>query len=98
RWRCGAACENWALVDLASGYIYFPEAPWTTLRTKLPCDIEPIEYRLDSRLLRLHRLDADHIRTQTYLWSNEDHALTPFVEGVAPIADFCAASAQRSGE
>jgi hypothetical protein len=98
RWSCGAACENWALVDLASGNIFLPEAVWATVRANIPCDVEPIEYRLDSRLLRLHRLDGDNIRTQTYLWSTEDQVLTPFVEGVAPIADFCAAPGQRNGE
>ncbi len=98
RWNCGAACENWALVDLASGHIIWPDAPWQTLRSDFPCAIEPINYRLDSRLLRLHRLDGENIRTQTYLWSNEENRLTPFVEGVAPAADFCAAFVQRSGE
>ena len=98
RWSCGAACENWALVDLASGNIVWPDEPWHTLRSNLPCEVPPIDFRLESRLLRLHRLDGEYIRTQTYLWSNEEHVLTPLVEGVAPAKDFCAAFAQRKGE
>lgn len=98
RWSCGAACENWALIDLASGSIVWPDEPWQTLRSNFPCDVPPIDFRLESRLLRLHQLDGENIRTQTYLWSNEEHTLTPFVEGVASAAEFCTGFVQRNGE
>lgn len=89
RWGCGASCERWALVDLRSGRIVMPGAPFQPLRSTFPCVVQPVEYRIDSRLLRVHRLDDARVITQHFLWSESSSRLVPLSEGVMPVAQFC---------
>lgn len=88
-WGCGTRCENWAMVDLSSGHIVWPEAPFQPLQYNLPCEAKLLEYRLDSRMLSLHRLEGDRVITQNFLWSNDAHRLERLNEKATPVELFC---------
>lgn len=69
RWGCGRACERWALVDVASGRIaWVDDAALQPVRRNFPCNAEPLEYRGNSRLLRVHRMDGGSVVTQDIVW------------------------------
>jgi hypothetical protein len=88
RWGCGRACERWALVDLANGRIAWVEdAALQPVRHNFPCSAEPLEYRGNSRLLRVHRLAGDRVVTQDIVWW-EDY-LEKGVESVQTTEAFC---------
>ena len=90
RWGCGSGCEHWALVDRTTGTITMPEPPLQPLDYKLPCEREALEFRPDSRLLMVHRLDNDRVATHALLWSDETHGLRELAQVVMPAAEFCA--------
>jgi hypothetical protein len=87
RWGCGMSCEAWALVDLVSGRISVAD-DLQQLRGGLPCPAEALEFREDSRLLRVHRIDAGRVLTQEFLWSND--RLEKAAESAQSAAEFCA--------
>ena len=90
RWGCGARCENWALVDMVSGRIaWVDDKLLQPLRSNFPCDAEPLEYREDSRLLRVHRLEGERVVTQDFLWSNEALRLEKSAESAQGAGQFC---------
>lgn len=84
RWGCGTDCERWALVDMASGRIHLAEGE---LRRNFPCDADPLEFREDSRLLRVHRLEGERVQTQDFVWT--DLGLEKKGESAQAAADFC---------
>jgi hypothetical protein len=90
RWGCGSACENWALVDLSTGKVVLPGAPLLPLAHNLPCEHELLEFRVDSRLLLVHRLDGNRVVTHALLWTDNAGALSPLAQIVTPVAQFCA--------
>jgi hypothetical protein len=90
RWGCGSACENWALVDLSTGKVALPDAPLLPLAHNLPCEHELLEFRVDSRLLLVHRLDGNRVVTHALLWTENAGALSPLTQIVTPVAKFCA--------
>lgn len=83
-WGCGPDCMRWALVDMGSGRIRLAEGD---LRRKFPCDAEPLEFREESRLLRVHRSDGERVLTQDFVWT--DAGLEKKGESVRPAAQFC---------
>ncbi len=87
RWGCGMSCEAWALVDIASGRISVVEG-LHRLRGGLPCPAEALEFRDDSRLLRVHRAEGGRVLTQDYLWSGE--RLEAAAASSQSAAEFCA--------
>jgi hypothetical protein len=88
RWECGKNCERWALVDVVSGHIYWvDDKALQPLRRNLPCDAEPLEYRDDSRLLRVHRLEGEHVVTQDFLWWED--RLERAAESASSAEEFC---------
>jgi hypothetical protein len=94
RWPCGEECENWALVDLASGRITWMEnAP---LRIAFPCKkAEALEFSEASRLLRVHQLDGERVLTRDFVWSYEAARLDPVGESARSVDEFCQAIARR---
>jgi hypothetical protein len=90
RWSCGSACENWALVDLSTGKVALPDAPLLPVQHNLPCEHELLEFRVDSRLLLVHRLDGNRVVTHALLWSDTARALSPLSQIVTSVAQFCA--------
>ena len=97
RWPCGEACENWALVDLASGRIaWTDDAALQPLRGAFPCKkAEPLEFSEASRLLRVHRLDGERVLTRDFVWSYEAARLDAVGESARSVEEFCRAAAQR---
>jgi hypothetical protein len=90
RWSCGRGCENWALVDLASGRIAWLDDPaLQPLRADLPCDLEPIDSREDSRLLLIRRRDGANVIVQELLWSPQAQRLERGARSVQPAAKLC---------
>lgn len=90
RWSCGTRCENWALVDLASGrVVWLDHVRDQPLLHNFPCEAPPLEFRLDSRLLRTHRLDGERVVTRHYLWSGENGRLDRLAETTTPVGRFC---------
>jgi len=88
RWECGRSCERWALVDLPTGRItWLDDKELQPVHRNLPCNVEPLEYRDDSRLLRVHRLEGEHVVTQDILWW-EDH-FEMGAESVRNAEQFC---------
>jgi hypothetical protein len=93
RWPCGEACENWALVDIASGRVYWMEE---ALRGGFPCKkAEALEFSEASRLLRVHRLDGERVVTKDFVWSYEAARLEPTGESARSVEEFCLAAARR---
>ena len=69
RWGCGRDCERWAIVDMATGGIaWMDDGAVQPARRNFPCDAEALEYRDDSRLLRVHRLEGDRVVTRDVVW------------------------------
>jgi hypothetical protein len=69
RWACGRDCERWAIVDMATGGIgWVDDTAVQPARRNFPCDAEALEYREDSRLLRVHRLEGDQVVTREVVW------------------------------
>ncbi len=90
RWACGRNCEHWALVDMASGRVVMEEdKTLQPLRRNFPCDADPLEFREDSHLLRVHRLDRDMVVTQDFLWSIEAQRLEKSAESAMTAEQFC---------
>ena len=93
RWPCGEGCENWALVDLASGRVTWMDE---ALRAGFPCKkAEALEFSEASRLLRVHRLDGDKVVTRDFVWSYEALRLEPAGESARSVEEFCLAAARR---
>jgi hypothetical protein len=93
RWPCGEACESWALVDIASGRVYWMEE---ALRGGFPCKkAEALEFSEASRLLRVHRLDGERVVTRDFVWSYEAMRLEPAGESARSVEEFCLAAARR---
>ncbi len=90
RWGCGRNCERWALVDMASGKVSMVEEPaLQPLRRNFPCDADPLEFREDSHLLRVHRLEGDQVVTQDFLWSISSLSLEKFADSAMSAEQFC---------
>ena len=88
RWGCGRDCERWAIVDMATGQIaWVDDKAVQPVRRNFPCGAEPLEYRGNSRLLRVHRLDGDHVVTQDFLWWED--RLERGAENAQSIEEFC---------
>jgi hypothetical protein len=90
RWGCGNGCENWALIDRATGTVTMPERPLQPLDYDLPCEHELLEFRPDSRLLLVHQVESDHVVTHALVWQNETHGLRQVAQIVTPVVEFCA--------
>jgi hypothetical protein len=58
------------------------------LRGGLPCPAEALEFREDSRLLRVHRVEGERVLTQDFLWSNG--MLEKSSASAQSAAEFCA--------
>jgi hypothetical protein len=90
RWACGRNCEHWALVDMASGRVVMEQdKALQPLRRNFPCDADPLEFREDSHLLRVHRLDGDRVVTQDFLWSIDAQRLEKSAESAMSAEQFC---------
>ena len=88
RWECGRNCERWALVDMVTGRItWVDDKALQPARRNFPCDAAAIEFRDDSRLLRVHRLEGDRVVTQDYLWW--DDRLEKGAESARSAEQFC---------
>src|SRR5262245_22584236 len=61
RWPCGEGCENWSLVDVATGRIVtLADAALQPLRSTFPCKrAEALEFSEASRLMRVHRIEGE---------------------------------------
>jgi hypothetical protein len=97
RWPCGEGCENWALVDMASGRIVATEdAALQPLRGGFPCKkAEALEFSEASRLMRVHRIDGERVVTRDFIWSYEAVRLEPAGESARSVEEFCLAAARR---
>jgi hypothetical protein len=89
RWGCGNGCENWALIDRATGTVTMPERPLQPLDYDLPCEHELLEFRPDSRLLLVHQVESDHVVTHALVWQNDTHGLRQVAQIVTPVVQFC---------
>jgi hypothetical protein len=94
RWPCGeGGCENWALVDIASGRVAWMDE---ALYGGFPCKrAEALEFSEASRLLRVHRLDGDRVVTRDFVWSYEAGRLEPAGVSARSVEEFCQAVARR---
>jgi len=52
QWGCGAGCVSIAIVDEKTGHVW--DGPFKALSMKATDSQEPLEFRLDSRLLIAH--------------------------------------------
>lgn len=97
RWPCGEACENWALVDVATGRIVaLDDAALQPLRSAFPCKkAEALEFSEASRLMRVHRLEGERVLTRDFVWSYEAGRLEPAGESARTVEEFCQAAARR---
>jgi len=97
RWPCGEACENWALVDIATGRIVSPgDQALQPLRSEFPCKkAEALEFSEASRLLRVHRVDGGRVLTRDFVWSYEATRLDAAGESAQSVEEFCQAAARR---
>lgn len=97
RWPCGEGCENWALVDIATGRIVsLDDAALQPLRGEFPCKkAEALEFSEASRLLRVHRVDGERVVTRDFVWSYERTRLEPAGESAQSVEEFCRAAARR---
>jgi hypothetical protein len=97
RWPCGEACENWALVDIATGRIVsLDDAALQPLRGEFPCKkAEALEFSEASRLLRVHRLEGGRVLTRDFVWSYEATRLDAAGESAQSVEEFCQAAARR---
>ena len=97
RWPCGEGCENWALVDVASGRIsWMEEAALQPLRGGFPCKkAEALEFSEASRLLRVHRLEGERVVTRDFVWSYEAQRAVPAGESARGVEEFCRDFARR---
>jgi hypothetical protein len=93
RWPCGEGCENWALVDTASGRIAWMDDP---LNGAFPCKkAEALEFSEASRLLRVHHLNGERVVTRDFVWSYEGARLEAVGESARSVEEFCQAAARR---
>lgn len=93
RWPCGEGCENWALVDVASGRVAWMDE---ALHGGFPCKkAEALEFSEASRLLRVHRLDGERVVTRDFVWSYEAGRLEPAGVSARSVEEFCQAVARR---
>jgi hypothetical protein len=88
RWGCGKDCENWALVDIASGRID-PLEGLQGLRRNLPCQADPIDFRDDSRLMRVRSLDGAGVLVREFAWSYENGRLEPLGRSTITPEELC---------
>jgi len=97
RWPCGEDCENWALVDVASGRIVASDdAALQPLRGGFPCKkAEALEFSEASRLMRVHRIDGERVVTRDFIWSYEALRLEAVGESARSVEEFCQAAARR---
>ena len=97
RWPCGEGCENWALVDIATGRIVsLDDAALQPLRSTFPCKkAEALEFSEASRLMRVHRLEGGRVLTRDFVWSYEAARLEPAGESSRTVEEFCLAAARR---
>jgi hypothetical protein len=97
RWPCGEACENWALVDVATGRVVtLDDAALQPLRSTFPCKkAEALEFSEASRLMRVHRLEGERVLTRDFVWSYEAARLEPAGESARTVEEFCQAAARR---
>jgi len=97
RWPCGEACENWALVDIATGRIVSPgDQALQPLRSEFPCKkAEALEFSEASRLLRVHQIDGARVVTRDFVWSYETARLDAAGESAQSVEEFCQAAARR---
>src|SRR5574341_1034717 len=90
RWECGARCEHWVLVDMASGRIVWTEdAALQPARADFPCEAQALEYREESRLLRVHRCEGGQVVTRDFLWSYDAQRLEPAGTSAQSVERFC---------
>ena len=88
RWACGRDCERWAIVDMATGGIaWADDTAVQPARRNFPCDAEALEYREDSRLLRVHRLEGNLVVTQDLVWWED--RLEKGAESAQSAQQFC---------
>ena len=97
RWPCGEGCENWALVDVATGRIVsVSDTALQPLRTQFPCKkAEALEFSEASRLMRVHRLEGERVLTRDFVWSYEAGRLDAVGESARSVEEFCQAVARR---
>lgn len=97
RWPCGEGCENWALVDIASGRVVsLDDAALQPLRSTFPCKkAEALEFSEASRLMRVHRLEGERVLTRDFVWSYEAARLEAAGQSMQTVEEFCQAAARR---
>lgn len=86
RLGCGSACEQAALVDLASGRVAYPPA-LAELPASTPCSSRgPLGFRRDSRLVTVTGRDKTELVTRYYVW-DPDSGLLRLVASLASALD-----------
>ena len=97
RWPCGEGCENWALIDVATGRIVsVDDAALQPLRSAFPCKkAEALEFSEASRLMRVHRIEGERVLTRDFVWSYEASRLEPAGQSTQTVEEFCQAAARR---
>jgi len=73
-WGCGVACQEFAIVEACTGRVYFPPKVKLNAYHAVTDESEPLDYRLDSRLLILRGSpnDTDETGVFYYEWTGTD--------------------------
>jgi hypothetical protein len=91
RKACGSDCERLFFFDWRSGKFFEP-APLGEIRGELPCrGADAVQFRHDSRLLKLTSVHADGLLTQYFVWRPDSGTLAPAMEIQRTVQQFCTA-------
>lgn len=93
RIRCGANCEHLLLLDWRSDRISQPPE-LTAIQETLPCrSAEAVQFRRDSRLLSVTRMQDGAILTDYYLWRSDNASIALLAQYRRSARRFCAVDA-----
>lgn len=67
-WGCGAECLSYAIVDVASGQVYFDDVSVCCWGTAVPDSFQPVDFRLTSQLIIFTGLLAEEGQNEPHYY------------------------------
>lgn len=89
-WGCGTGCVERALVDTASGRVFFPDELVTGPAGSCEHDRPVLRYRADSRLIHALRFEGPHAKIEALLWEDTRFRIVGSV--IEPVEQWCSAA------